>query len=379
MFTCIAIIIMPSSRAHQGRDLQHAKTWPERRIEQYPNESFTVKSGKLYCQCCGRYIDAIKSSTVKRHLGLDAKQAANTNNGDKHKTKLQKWLNPNENDDNNIHEDFSQIKYVWIKYSMCNGLNASQTAGMAKDFFGEMKVENSSTIPTYVSGVTDQWTRIYQTARDKIKGSIDLNKPYSFLIDETPDRWDDLSVTNLLYTVDPREAPITLEISLRTVSQDNEGVLDIAYTARDQYDLNRDNCSAIALDSTNYNVTFVERAKYFFRLAVPVFDMIHIFANGIKYNYLLDEWIGVKTYFIKSRSTFLNSLERKKSLKEYLKYDCDEIQDNGDLEHVFKQLLSNEVEDLLNQPLRREFADEKEEINYKENVIKALKKEISLV
>eukprot|EP01084_Bolivina_argentea_P171533 297185_1 len=105
--------------------------------------------------------------------------------------------------------------------------------------------------------------------------------------------------------------------------------------------------------------------------------MIHIFANGIKYNYLLDEWIGVKTYFIKSRSTFLNSLERKKSLKEYLKYDCDEIQDNGDLEHVFKQLLSNEVEDLLNQPLRREFADEKEEINYKENVIKALKKEIS--
>ncbi len=80
----------------------------------------------------------------------------------------------------------------------------------------------------------------YENARKKIKRGIDRNAPYSIIIDETPDRWEDLNVTTLLYVADPRLKPKTLEIVLREASADNEGVSAIMIDARDHYELHRD-------------------------------------------------------------------------------------------------------------------------------------------
>ncbi len=93
-------------------------------------------------------------------------------------------------------------------------------------------------------GVTDQWDSCLDDALERIKDQIDVHKPYSLIIDETPDRWDDLSVTNVLYSDDPTQQPKTLEITFREVSQDNEGVTKIVFDARDIYQLSADKCSA---------------------------------------------------------------------------------------------------------------------------------------
>ena len=101
------------------------------------------------------------------------------------------------------------------------------------------------------------------------------------MIDETSCKWDDISVTNLLFSQNPSAAPKTLDIQLRSASQDNEGINDMFYNAVEYYQISRDACSALAFDSASYNETSWSLIKPYFRLAVPIFDPIHKIFNSI--------------------------------------------------------------------------------------------------
>ena len=49
--------------------------------------------------------------------------------------------------------------------------------------------------------------------RENMKKRIDINKAFSLILDETPDKWGDLSVVNVMYCTDPFSQPMTLDVS----------------------------------------------------------------------------------------------------------------------------------------------------------------------
>ena len=135
------------SGAHRGRIQSRPDTLVQKRIREFPGQSFAEHNEKLLCQACNKYIQAAKG-TVKRHLGLDNKQRNATNNGKQHKDKLSIW-----HESRRVPVDYSNIKSGWVSSALVTGLNASQTANLAKNFFGKFPVENSGTIPVYVQGL----------------------------------------------------------------------------------------------------------------------------------------------------------------------------------------------------------------------------------
>ena len=69
-----------NSRAHQGRNLRNTKDLIDKRLKQYPNQSFYRNGTELHCHACQKKVSP-DSTSIKRHLGLDKKQAGNSNKG----------------------------------------------------------------------------------------------------------------------------------------------------------------------------------------------------------------------------------------------------------------------------------------------------------
>ena len=136
------------SRGHSGRDLRRAEDIIDSRLAQFPNQSFAKIGGKLTCQACNKYLDHTRKSLIQRHCGLDERQNVNTNKGSVHRNKLQEW-----NDGGDEQVDYSDIRSGFVMCCMMNGVNAQQTAGIAKDFFGRYHMDNSATIPSDADGM----------------------------------------------------------------------------------------------------------------------------------------------------------------------------------------------------------------------------------
>ena len=149
----------------------------------------------------------------------------------------------------------------------------------------------------------------------------------------------------------PAVQPYTLDIQLRAAAQDNEGITNMFYDGVAKYQLDRDDCSAIAFDSAAYNEAAWDLMKSYFRLAVPIFDPIHKIFGSIKKGYDADqEWKDVKTFFQKSRNVFINSHQRHRDYRSFLN-EREQINDSGDLKHIFDNLLPGEIEELLEAPV----------------------------
>ena len=76
---------LATSMAAQGRDLNIVKDLLDKRIEQFPDQSFVKRNGKLFCQACNKKVAHKRKTAALRHCGLDEKQAKEgTNNGRDH-------------------------------------------------------------------------------------------------------------------------------------------------------------------------------------------------------------------------------------------------------------------------------------------------------
>ena len=131
-------------------------------------------------------------------------------------------------------------------------------------------------------GIINGWQSEAINARNKIANEIiDLELHYVMGVDETEDNWDPYSVTQVLYSCDAKRKPICLENDYRAVSQDNEGIIDVMQRAKENYNLNRRNCSILNYDAVSYNVAAAETLQYVFPLSVPCFDCIHLTNNSV--------------------------------------------------------------------------------------------------
>ena len=83
------------------------------------------------------------------YTGLDATQRDRSNNGGRHATKLRQWQEWNQGG----LIDYSNVKSGWIVACACNGLNDTQTANVASDFFGKFSVEDGANSPTSEQGL----------------------------------------------------------------------------------------------------------------------------------------------------------------------------------------------------------------------------------
>ena len=161
------------------------------------------------------------------------------------------------------------------------GLNASQIAKVAL-FYDFYPTENSGTLPRNDDTISRSITAQLSKAINKIKEKIHKGDYYCLSIDETPDRHKSYGVTIVLYSFDGTKEPYTLELNFRDVGADNEGVIDLLLRALHNYGLNRDYCSTIPGDSAKYMITAWEGLRWTFRLAVPIYDMIHQVTNSVK-------------------------------------------------------------------------------------------------
>ena len=146
--------------AHRSRDLQLTDTLASVRALQFILESFCIKNGRLYCQCCRKYIKT-KMSQCKRHCGQDEKQNGSnkgTNNGAKHKANLELWKNGGAAP---VVVDFTDIVVSFVELCLTGGVNLSQCARF-KRFFDEYQIENTGSFPGSRQGVFLQssWCRL---------------------------------------------------------------------------------------------------------------------------------------------------------------------------------------------------------------------------
>ena len=109
------------SQAPQGRNLMQVNTLLDKRLQEYPNQSFTKYQNKLLCQACNVFIDFTRNSTCKRHCGLDQRQAARSNTGSDHKRKLREWQNP---DPIQANVRPTSARSTWILGNVLAGTNA---------------------------------------------------------------------------------------------------------------------------------------------------------------------------------------------------------------------------------------------------------------
>ena len=195
------------------------------------------------------------------------------------------------------------------------------------------------------------------------------------LIDGTKDHWLDCDVTNVIYATNPSRRPYTLDIKFREANADAEGVTELLQNCNQQYGLVRDNCSSINVDSTAYNQVAIDRLSVVHRFAVPIFDPCHVLNNALDDALVLDEWTPLKTWCRKTYSPFSISIKNRRWLKnEIRRYDA--IDDNGDMDHYFENLLPSKVEDIVGQGLAQNaivFEDE----NDRGRVIQGLKSQCS--
>ena len=220
---------------------------------------------------------------------------------------------------------------------------------------------------TCKTGIGKCWIPEYKRARKKMSENIDRNDTWCVSIDETPDPRDDLSVTVLLFSTDPRKAPKTLEIMLRDCAADNEGVVRLCQRADKSYNLVSDNCSGIALDQAKYNSVAFDKLQITFPYAVCIFDIAHTIWNGIAAAYDLNGWKDGKQYFRKSRAIFVNSLTKKSNFKRFVRRK--DVDDNGEMDQALANFLPREAEDVLDAPLMNQS-------NYDRDILSTLKKAV---
>ena len=133
-------------QAHQGRDLRRVDDRIDQRIIQFPNQSFSRSHHQLLCQACNRYLDYTRKNSIDRHLGLDGRQNNNSNTGSQHKRNYDRWMRRDQT------VDYTNVGDAWIKICMKHGVNASQSAALAREFFALYPIDNSAAIATTPTG-----------------------------------------------------------------------------------------------------------------------------------------------------------------------------------------------------------------------------------
>ena len=127
----------------------------------YADQSFTRLDDRLYCQCCKKFIDEGRKSSVDRHLGLDRKQSGNSNEGTKHRENLMVWNGiqnlgnaTGDNANGNIrHSVYGDLNHGFVLIMMKAGCNACQSAYIAREFFRNYPMTNSGTVPQREDGM----------------------------------------------------------------------------------------------------------------------------------------------------------------------------------------------------------------------------------
>ena len=152
-----------SNRAHRGRDIRRAQDQVDVRLNfpAYAGQSFTRLDDLLYCQCCNKFLDHRRKSTIDRHLGIDESQPGNTKNGIQHKNALIRWnairnggdANDNNANGNNGESVYSDLRSGFILILMKAGCNACQTAYIARELFRDFPMANSGTVPQHEDGM----------------------------------------------------------------------------------------------------------------------------------------------------------------------------------------------------------------------------------
>ena len=87
----------------------------------------------------------------------DGRHSAKTNKGTEHAENEKRWQRK---DNGGLLTDYSDVRSGWLLTSLCNGLNGSQTANQAKDFFGKYPIENGGTIPITEDGLFSIYLRL---------------------------------------------------------------------------------------------------------------------------------------------------------------------------------------------------------------------------
>ena len=134
-------------QAHQGRDLRRVDDIIDQRISQNPNQSFTRSHHQLLCQACNRYLDYTRKNSIDRHLGLDSRQNGNSNTGAQHRKNYARWRSRPQD------VDYTDVGDAWIKICMKHGINACQSAALAREFFSSYPVDNAAAITTNSAGL----------------------------------------------------------------------------------------------------------------------------------------------------------------------------------------------------------------------------------
>ena len=146
--------LRPRSRAHNGRAHSRRETLVDKRIRQWPNESFSNLHGMSCCQTCKKLVSH-DTTTVKRHVGQEvvrrpsAASRGRSNNGEDHIEKLQIWNAdraagkvPNCND----------LKKDYVETAMLSNMTMTQTAKMS-ELFVRYEAPMSGSLPTTRQGL----------------------------------------------------------------------------------------------------------------------------------------------------------------------------------------------------------------------------------
>ena len=167
--------------------------------------------------------------------------------------------------------------------------------------------------------VSESWNSVHREHKERIYGSIDTNDCYNFILDEASCRYDDFNVTCLLYDVDPRETPKTLELYCRDAPADAEAMYDLLMIGERTGNLERDLCSSIGCDSASYMRTLAISIKPHFRYAVMIFDTPHRLNNAVKKALNHEYGIQMRLAVIGIRAPFSKSHANRFNFKRYLR------------------------------------------------------------
>ena len=141
------------------------------------------------------------------------------------------------------------------------------------------------------------------------------------MMDESPNQFHDNNVTALLYVVDPRDTPKTLELVVREAPADAENMMDTLLKGRDRGLLDRDKLSSFGTDSASYMRTLYTDMKPFFRYAVPIADTVHILNNAVKAALNDDDCVDIKDCVVMMRKPFNKSSRNRYDFKKLLADD----------------------------------------------------------
>ncbi len=168
------------------------------------------------------------------------------------------------------------------------------------------------------TGLNNYDSRVIRVVQNALKSNINIDAPFSLIVDETPDRYHSECALNILYSTDAASHPDLLTCRIFESSMNHKIITNAIVDVCNEYNLNRNNLTTFCTDDASYMIKSFETMCILFPNVKRLKDCGHSMDNCIQQVFKIPLLKCILDFFSLENKYFSKSKIRKNDVRRYL-------------------------------------------------------------